>query len=150
MQRLLAHPAVIKAKTILMYHSLPDEVDTKEAIIRLASEGKTVLLPKVTGEGTMEIRIYEGPSGMAEGAFGIMEPTGRPVRDYGKTDVAVIPGMAFDAKGNRLGRGKGFYDRLLAKMQNTYKIGICFSFQKTDAVPVNENDARMDEIITSD
>lgn len=59
----------------------------------------------------------------------------------------MVPGMAFDADGNRLGRGKGYYDRFLALVPDAYKIGVCFPFQKFPAVPVDDNDVKMDIII---
>lgn len=141
------HKAVTGAKTILMYHSLPDEVNTHDAVCRLAQSGKTVLLPKVTGNSDMELRIYRGANDLEKGAFGIMEPSGELFTDFANIDVAIIPGMAFDENNNRLGRGKGYYDRLLARMPGVYKIGICFDFQKVDSVPADINDIKMDEVI---
>lgn len=141
------HKAVTGAKTILMYHSLPDEVNTHDAVCRLAQSGKTVLLPKVTSNSDMELRVYRGANDLEKGAFGIMEPSGELFTDFANIDVAIIPGMAFDEKNNRLGRGKGYYDRLLARMPGVYKIGICFDFQKVDSVPADSNDIKMDEVI---
>ena len=76
-----------------------------------------------------------------------MEPSGELFTHYDSIDVAIIPGMAFDAGGNRLGRGKGYYDRLLARIPDVYKIGICFDFQKVESVPADINDIKMDEVI---
>ena len=96
----------------------------------------------------MELRRYSGPADLQRGAFGIFEPTGELFTDYNTIDVAIIPGMAFDAKGHRLGRGKGYYDRFLAKLSpSTYKIGLCFSWQLVDYVPTDEHDIPMDEVI---
>ena len=72
---------------------------------------------------------------------------GKPFPCYSEIDVAIIPGMSFDNDGNRLGRGKGYYDRLLAKIPQTYKIGMCFDFQKVEEVPTEETDIRMDEVL---
>ena len=82
------------------------------------------------------------------GAFGILEPTGKLFTDYKKIDVAVVPGMAFDKEGRRLGRGKGYYDRFLRLLPNTYKIGICFSWQLVDHVPTDEHDILMDQVLS--
>lgn len=147
MSRLLSHPAVAKAKTILMYYSLPDEVCTHDTVNRLVQVGKTVLLPRVTGGTDMELRIYTAPAGLAAGHYGIMEPTGEVYTDYGSIDVAVVPGMAFDAQGHRLGRGKGYYDRFLPKAAKAYKIGVCFGFQKQETIPTDDNDVAMDCVI---
>ena len=82
------------------------------------------------------------------GVYGIEEPTGEAFTDYAAIDFIVVPGVAFDAKGNRLGRGKGYYDRLLPRIPTAYKAGICFPFQLVEEVPAESFDVRMDIIIT--
>ena len=119
--RLLSHPRIKTAKTVMLYYSLPDEVDTHTLVDSLLMSGKHILLPRVTGEGTMELRRYTGPSDLAQGAYNIMEPTGEVFDNYTDIDIAVIPGVAFDKDGNRMGRGKGYYDRLLPKLANIVK-----------------------------
>ena len=76
-----------------------------------------------------------------------MEPVGRLFNDYPSVDVAVVPGMAFDSRCNRLGRGKGYYDRMLPKLSNAYKIGMCFDFQKLPGIPADDHDIKVDEVI---
>ena len=76
-----------------------------------------------------------------------MEPDGPLFSDYDAIDVAIIPGMSFDAEGNRLGRGKGYYDRFLAQASSVYKLGICFDFQKVEHVPHTPTDIVMDEVL---
>ena len=63
-------------------------------------------------------------------------------------ELVVVPGMAFDKQGHRLGRGKGYYDRLLPKLTNAYKLGVCFPYQYIEEVPTDEHDIRMDEVLT--
>ena len=75
----------------MLYHSLPDEVDTHTIVDSLLMSGKTILLPRVTGEGTMELHRYNGPKDMQVGAYGIMEPTGELYTDYANIDLAVVP-----------------------------------------------------------
>ena len=133
----------------MLYHSLPDEVDTHTIVDSLLMNGKTILLPRVTGEGTMELHRYNSPKDMEIGAYGIMEPTGPLFTDYADIDLAIVPGVAFDHDGNRMGRGKGYYDRFLPLIPDTYKIGVCFPFQMITSIPAEEHDIRMDEIITS-
>ena len=144
-ERLMHHPRIINAQTILLYHALPDEVSTLSLLNTW--QNKTLLLPRVIDNEQMEVRRYTRPEDLQQGAFGIMEPCGELFTDYAAIDVAIIPGMAFDAKGHRLGRGKGYYDRFLSLAPAIYKIGICFPFQLVDNVPVNENDVWMDEVI---
>lgn len=145
--RLKANPRFSQAQTLLLYSALPDEVQTQSLLDELTVQGKTVLLPKVVSSEDMELRRYTGKADLQPGAYGIMEPIGSLFTDYASIDVAVVPGMAFDAQGHRLGRGKGYYDRFLAKIPDVYKIGLCFSWQIVDEVPSEPNDIMMDEII---
>lgn len=147
MSKLLDHPKIKKAKTILIYHSLPDEVYTHSAILKLQNEGKTLVLPAVIGNGTMETREYKNTQELKTGAFNIKEPSGKQYTDLKNIDVAVIPGVAFDIHNNRLGRGKGYYDKFLPSIPQAYKIGICFDFQKLQKVPTDTNDICMDEVL---
>lgn len=136
-----------EARVVLLYAALSDEVPTQEFIAR--TEGKIILLPRVVGDA-LELRLYTSPDDLAESEnFHILEPTGPLFTDYAAIDLAVIPGMAFDAEGHRLGRGKGFYDRFLAnpdcRMLPT--IGLCFDFQFLDAVPTDLHDVAVDDVI---
>lgn len=131
------------ARTVLLYHALPDEVNTLSI---LRARGKTLLLPVVVGDD-LELRVFDGST--AEGAFHIQEPTGQLFTDYPSIDLAIIPGMAFDAEGHRLGRGKGYYDRLLPRLTHAYRLGICFPFQLLDSVPTEEHDIKMHKVIST-
>ena len=133
------------AKTILLYYSLPDEDYTHDFIGKWCTT-KNILLPVVTGDD-LELREYTGPDNLHLGAFHIEEPKGEPFTDYRQIDLAIIPGVAFDTHGHRLGRGRGYYDRLLSKL-STYNIGICFSFQVCKEVPIEPFDKTMDEVWT--
>ena len=139
-------PLLREAKVVLAYYALPDEVDTHALLDELVGEGKTVLLPKVLDDTSMELRRYTGPQDLSEGAYHIMEPTGAPFTDLKQIDVALIPGIAFDAQGHRLGRGKGYYDRFLTAFTGK-TIGVCFDFQKVDEVPVEAYDMTVDEVV---
>ena len=145
--KLSRHPRLAEARIVLLYSALPDEVPTLPLLNRLTTEGKTVLLPRVVSDTDMELRRYTGPNDLEPGAFGIMEPTGELFTDYDLIDVVVVPGMAFDREGHRLGRGKGYYDRFLAQLPHIYKIGICFPFQLVDKVPADAHDMLMDEVV---
>lgn len=123
---------------------MKDEVDTHAFIEKWRKE-KQFLLPVVKGE-TLELRIYTGPEQLKTGAFGIHEPEGPLFENYETIDLAIIPGIAFNRSGCRLGRGKGYYDRLLPLISGT-KIGVCFSFQLTEDIPTEPCDIVMDEVI---
>jgi 5-formyltetrahydrofolate cyclo-ligase len=149
-ERLLSHPRVLASNIIMAYHSLPDEVNTRKLLDHLLSSGKIVLLPQVTGTSTMCLRRYAGPWSVEEGAYGILEPVGTLFTDYEKVEVVIVPGMAFDRAGYRLGRGKGYYDRFLPLLPNAYKIGVCYDFQLRERVPHEEYDVVMDEVMWED
>ena len=137
-----------EAGTLLLYYPLADEVDVRSLIKDAYENGKKVLLPVVKGE-ELELHVYEGESSLREGAFGIMEPTG-PLfapENYDEIQLAIIPGMAFDRAGHRLGRGKGYYDRLLPKLKGSRLQGICFPFQLLDDVPAEAHDIAVQEVI---
>ena len=134
-------PLLADARVILAYYSLPDEVNTHQLIDDLVAEGKTVLLPKVLDATTMELRRYTGPHDLAPGPFGIMEPSGSqyspssfllpPSSKTSSIDVALIPGVAFDALGHRLGRGRGYYDRFLRTMGTVPSVSSAANYRGT-------------------
>ena len=146
MQLLADDAHFLAAKTVLLYHSLSDEVNTHQFIEEWCLK-KQLLLPVVVGE-ELELRLFQNMNELKIGSFGIAEPTGPLFTDYAKIDFVAVPGMAFDRNGHRLGRGKGYYDRLLPRLTNAYKAGICFPYQVVDEVPVEPTDITMDGIIT--
>ena len=151
MSSLLSNSHIQKADTILMYHSLPDEVDTHSALDQLLAMGKKVLLPKVVSGTEMTIHEYTGRDSLQPSEpYGILEPTTPELSivNCQLSIVIVVPGMAFDKHGHRLGRGKGYYDRFLSRIPNIYKIGVCFPFQLIDKVPSEPTDILVDEVLT--
>lgn len=142
-------PCLADVQTVLAYYSLPDEVCTRQLIDDLLSSGKTVLLPCVVDSEHMELRRLTGSFDLHEGAFHILEPVGELFTDYNLIDVALIPGVAFDAQGHRLGRGRGYYDRFLRTMGTIpfLRIGVCFDFQKVESVPSEAYDIPVDIVI---
>lgn len=144
------------AEVVLAYYSLPDEVNTHHLINELLSVGKKVLLPKVVDDEKMEWYPYTSEKPLKLGKFGIGEPDVTEERSFCHlADVTtesslcyvLVPGLAFDGAGHRLGRGRGYYDRFLAAHPEIYKIGVCFDFQKVREVPVDEFDIPVDEVI---
>ena len=144
MEKLEMTPQFQKAQTVMLYSSLPDEVRTT-AFIEKWRNRKRVILPTVVGDDIVPVELTPDTP-FAVGDFNILEPQNRPYT--GGYDLIVVPGMAFDRTGNRLGRGKGYYDRFLSQHPTVSKIGICFSFQFVDEVPTEANDIRMDEVLT--
>lgn len=134
----------LSARTILLYSSLPDELDTSAFIARWASS-KKILLPVVEGENLV-LKEYV-PGRTEPGYRGIMEPdSSLPAINPSEVDLAIIPGVAFDATGGRLGRGKGFYDRLLPSL-GCPTIGVCWACQLVPAVPADPHDIKVGAVI---
>lgn len=144
MQKLEQHPDFIKADIVMLYSSLPDEVQTQEFIQKWRHK-KQIVLPTVVGDDIVPVELDEKTE-FAEGDFHIMEPQNHPYN--GSFDLIVVPGMAFDAAGHRLGRGRGYYDRFLCQFPNVKRIGICFDFQKVAVVPTEPTDMSMNEVIS--
>jgi len=152
-----------KSNTILLYYPHRNEVDTRPIIRELLKRKKTVLLPKVEKNHILPIFISD-ISDLKEGFAGIKEPEGK-VYPKEKIDIVVVPAVAYDRRGYRLGYGKGFYDRFLKDFQNlkgklcfktkskrnrlkTQFIGLAYDFQVLDSLPYEEHDIPVDIIIT--
>jgi len=135
------------SKIVLAYWSLPDEVSTHNFVLKWATKKKMVL-PIVVGE-TLELRGFNGLNGLVtSNSFGIQEPQAGELINPLDIDFAIIPGIAFDAKGNRLGRGKGFYDRIL-KQTSAYRVAVGFDFQILEKIPVSSFDVPVDIVIST-
>ena len=136
-----------QAETVLAYWSMEDEVYTHDFVNKWAGS-KTLLLPCVKGD-ELELRYFDGEERLQPGeGYAIPEPVGELFTDWGKIDLILVPGVAFDKFGNRLGRGKGYYDKVL-KQTGAYKLGVCFDFQLVERVPVEPHDVKMDRVVAS-
>lgn len=134
-----------KSTTIFLYWSLEDELPTHRFIEKW-SACKQIILPSVSGKD-MILKKYSETKDLITGKLGISEPAINT--DYeGNIDLVIVPGIAFDKSKNRLGRGKGFYDRYF-NHNKLYKIGICFDFQLLNTIPTTSQDVKMDKIITA-
>ncbi len=131
--------------TVLVFWSIQGEVNTHDFILRWYKL-KQIILPVITGD-ELELKLFTGKENMVTGfGMGIPEPVGEKFPFHIAIDLSIIPGVAFDMNKNRLGWGKGYYDRLLPKI-NTYTVGICFDFQLFDSIPVSDTDIKMDMVI---
>lgn len=138
-------PEFIKCKHVLAYWSLPDEVNT-HAFVQKWYKKKIVSLPVVVGNN-LELRVFNGMDCMKRGdSFGILEPSESRLVNSDEIGIVIVPGVAFDKDGNRLGRGKGYYDSLLSD-RNVYKVGVCFEFQILEKVATSSHDIKMNKII---
>ena len=117
------------AKTVMCYSPIGSEADVMPFMRRVIADKKTLLLPRVTGEGEMEAAEAEELSSLREGKYKISEPSGKAFS--GEIDFAVIPAVAADADGYRIGYGKGYYDRFLSKRKVKFSAVAVFSLQIT-------------------
>ena len=132
-----------EAKTILLYYPIQNEVDVLPLIKKYKHE-KTLLFP-VSHRRAMTVHPYAGNAMMHRGKFGIPEPT-TPAYE-GEIDLVIVPAVAFDAKGRRLGRGGGYYDRFIKKLTHAELVGVGYDFQLVEEVPAARHDQHVHRII---
>lgn len=132
-----------KSKIIMSYMSFKNEVDTSSFNDMVIKSGKTLLLPRVKDDCNMEVIKYNGSFSISK--FGIKEPLGEIYT--GEIDMVIVPGVVFDKKGNRIGFGKGYYDRFFEKYPNSIKIAPMYEFQLFENIPSEEHDILMDVLL---
>jgi 5-formyltetrahydrofolate cyclo-ligase len=154
-RRLWSLPVMARARSVAMYLPVGSELDCTPLAVQAWARGREVFLPIVAGT-----RLRFAPFGpgteLRANQFGILEPVtpARQLRGARHMDVIVTPLIAFDARGNRLGTGGGYYDRTLAFLKQRacsrrpHLVGIAFEMQKLDVVPVEEWDVRLDAVVT--
>ncbi len=143
---IISSELIKNADTVMCYMSAFGEPSTSLFIERLTKSGKRIVLPVTDPEsGMITPSYFTGELG--RGAFGIREPLPCMVADIADIDVIIVPGIAFDRRGGRIGFGKGCYDRLLCNFGGVI-IGVCYDFQLIDEIPRGEHDIDMDLIIT--
>lgn len=150
--KLFKTPAFQRASTVCFFVSLPAEVDTHPMIEKSLRSGKKVLVPLVDLENK-EIKLKEIrdlKKDLSPGVLGILEPVaGTRDADVREAQCVVVPGLVFDPQGNRLGRGGGFYDRLLNRLsENVATIGLAFSFQVLPQIPQEDHDRAVGIVLT--
>lgn len=145
LSRIASSESIKSAKTVALYASLSDEVQSFE-LIELLSQTKRVVLPRVAGDD-MDFYPYT-PSSLKVGAFGIEEPQGSEPISPDEIDVIVVPGVAFTTGGKRCGRGKGYYDKYLSRSGfRAIKIGVCYAEQLAEDIPNEPHDIVIDYMI---
>lgn len=150
MQELLYASAFYQNTRILFsYVSSQSEADTKAIISHAFSCGKRVAVPKVIGPSLMEFYEIYSLTDLIHGAYGLLEPvTGKKIELPNEKQLMLVPGLAFDYEGGRLGYGGGFYDRYLNLHKDAFvTAALCYKEQLIEKVPVNSNDISMDCLI---
>jgi len=144
-------PEIAAARTVLLFYSFGTEVPTAGMVERLLSEGRRVLLPYLTEQGSMEAAEVLPGESLVHTAYGPKEPPRRVAVDPGEVDVVVTPGLAFDPRGHRLGYGGGHYDRYLERLSpRAVRVGVGFAAQLVAEVPAEPGDERVDLVVTDE
>ncbi|HEX9375353.1 MAG TPA: 5-formyltetrahydrofolate cyclo-ligase [Actinomycetota bacterium] len=147
-RNVLALPAVENATTVVAFSSFGSEVDTRPIIERLERDGRRVALPRVEGRIIVAV-AYRSGDVVKPSSFGALEPAGGEKVAPEEIDVVIVPGLAFDRSGHRVGYGRGFYDRFLGALRpDALTVGICFSLQLVDEVPHGRGDRPVDLVVT--
>ncbi len=133
-------------RVVAVYSALGGEVDLRTLLDQI---GRVWLFPKVEGENLVFYHVKNPEEDLVTGAYGILEPKeGLRRYEIPQVDLFICPGLGFDLRGGRIGRGRGFYDRVLAQARaGAVKLGVCFGFQLVDVVEMEPHDIRMNGVI---
>lgn len=153
MKRLIAVPEYVRSGCIMLYWSCHNEVRTHELVRSALKEGKKVVLPRCDTKHRQiyPYRIRDVAGDLEPGAFGILEPKDEAggLVDLSEIEMCIVPGIAFDPEGNRVGRGLGYYDRFLRGLDEKAKtIGLAYGFQIVNKIYPTDRDASMDKVVT--
>ena len=148
-QKLIETGEFAEARVVALYSPIHNEVETAQVLQAAVASAKVVLFPAVCSGG-LEFRRISDPAVMRRGPFGIPEPDEAcPVHSPDDADLIVVPGVAFDLCGRRIGYGKGYYDNALHRLEGKGRlIGFCYDFQVAEKIEGEPHDVRMDLIIT--
>ncbi len=149
--RLFEQPEYIKAEVVMVFLSLPNELDTSPLVLRAWQDHKRVLAPKVSWSQRrmLPLEIRSLTDDLLVSSMGIREPVGGLPFPISTIDLVIVPGLAFDDFGNRLGRGRGFYDRFLAHPEfGGIACGMALEEQITPSVPMGPLDRHVDMLVT--
>jgi 5-formyltetrahydrofolate cyclo-ligase len=149
-ERVMESEIFQRAQVVAAYSALRFEIDPRALVERACALGKTLALPRhVASSGTFELAVYRPGDPLIESRFMTKEPAeSAPAVDLSSIDLVLVPGLAFDLSGRRLGFGQGNYDRLLPGMPNAVRVGLCFELQILVEVPATTHDVPVDRLAT--
>jgi len=149
--KLLRNKVFRKAKIVMFYIAFGGEVNTEEMIREAKKIGKLICVPICRKDKEiMQPAILEDHAKLKVGPYGVWEPVAETLVKPEDLDLVITPGLAFDKKGNRLGRGKGYYDRFLSKLSDRApSIGLAFDFQILPLIPTTSHDVSVNKVIFS-
>jgi len=147
-QLLLETDVYCQASVVALYAPIHNEVLTAELSRSARQNGKKVCYPRVNGE-SLEFLVVEAESRLVPGAFDVAEPVGTAIVPLEEIDLVMVPGIAFDRSGYRLGYGRGYYDRTFGFTRQAVLAGLAYDFQVVDELPIEEHDVNLDLLVTS-
>lgn len=148
-QQLLSLPVYQQAKRLMAFLNMPEEVSLDALIDRAIADGKEVYVPLCRDKTQMDAVRLDNLNAAVEGMYGIRTaPAGSPCIEPAALDLVLVPGVAFDRHGHRLGHGAAYYDRFLAKSGNAPAVAAAFSEQTVDFVPIDAHDVSMSALVT--
>ncbi|WP_371370734.1 5-formyltetrahydrofolate cyclo-ligase [Sporomusa aerivorans] len=147
---LCAWPVYQSAKNVMLYLAMPDEPHMDKVISPALSAGKTICVPHIRDRGIMDAAIIANMDDLVVGEYNLLTPNPATLKllDPGELDLIIVPGVAFDKDGRRLGMGAGFYDRFLLKAQKTELIGAAWAAQIMEKVPTDDHDRLVNFLVT--
>lgn len=148
-ENFLANPVLRKASCIALYASVRREVETAGLFEKLRKDGKSLFYPKVSDEKNrlMDFIKVEALADLKKSQWGILEPKSGVAVEVSQMDVVVLPGLAFDKRGYRLGFGKGYYDRALSNFRGL-RVGLAFELQMVEDIAPETHDVPCDWVFT--
>jgi 5-formyltetrahydrofolate cyclo-ligase len=152
-EHLLASPEVRRAATVAAYVSVGREPGTGPLLAGLEAAGKRVILPLLQPDDDLDWAVYRGPDSLVPARRGLLEPVGTPLGPYaiGTADCVIVPGLAVDRTGLRLGRGGGSYDRALGRVPvGTFTCVVLQAGEVRDEVPADPHDRQVTAVVTED
>ncbi len=136
------------ARCLALYSAVQNEVNTDEVARQTLAAGKTLVFPRVNGDN-LEFVSIDKLEALVPGAFGVLEPESCNLVSIDALDLVIVPGVAFDRRGHRLGYGRGYYDRALAvSRSDCLRIGFAYNFQLVDELPFAEHDESLSVLVT--
>ena len=147
-KKLFGRQVFQKAKRVMFYISFDGEVNTKDMIKEALKLGKIVAVPVCVKGRVIKACLLPKRAKLIKAPYGVCEPAIKRFIDLGDLDLVIVPGVAFDKKGNRLGRGKGCYDYFLRKVPKRIpSIGLAFDFQILPSIPASSDDVSVDKVV---
>lgn len=149
-ERIATLPELASARVVLGYLATSEEIDPADALERLGTRGATIACPRIEAPGILGVHVVRPGDTLLPGPFGLSEPAADAERvEFERIDAVIVPGVAFDEEGRRIGHGGGYYDRLLPSLKGDCLLaGVCYDEQVARELPTAEHDVHMDLVIT--